>query len=259
MASDPSIGRPPTIRTVAARAGVSKSLVSLVLQNSPRVSDEKRQAVIRAVAELGYRPDPVARSLAERRTRTIGVILDDLSSPWWTKFSTGSVWCCMSTAYARCLRMVGQSLMPWRLCPTCGWTASCWSARRPSRPSPNGVPWEVRCRRSSQVRVTRLFQRWTLSHTTTTAAVDSRRRTCWNSVIKKSRTSSEWARGAGSGGRATKHQLADVGLRPVSVQGDWTEATGATARPGTFGVIGPPDRDPCGERPLRGRSPGRGG
>src|SRR3954454_3477372 len=81
MASDPSIGRPPTIRTVAARAGVSKSLVSLVLQNSPRVSDEKRQAVLRAGTELGYRPDPVARSIAERRTRTIGVILDDLSSP----------------------------------------------------------------------------------------------------------------------------------------------------------------------------------
>jgi DNA-binding LacI/PurR family transcriptional regulator len=46
--------------------------VSLVLQNSPRVSEEKRQAVLKAVAELGYRPDPVARSLAERRTRTIG-------------------------------------------------------------------------------------------------------------------------------------------------------------------------------------------
>src|SRR4051812_8101589 len=89
MVSDPSIGRPPTIRTVAARAGVSKSLVSLVLQNSPRVSDEKRQAVLRAVTELGYRPDPVARSLAERRTRTIGVILDDLSSPWWTEILDG--------------------------------------------------------------------------------------------------------------------------------------------------------------------------
>ena len=36
--------------------------------------------------------------------------------------------------------------------------------------------------------------------------VDSRRRICWNSVIKKSHTSSEWARGAGSDGRATKHR-----------------------------------------------------
>jgi len=67
--AEPVAGRPPTIRTVAARAGVSKSLVSLVLQNSPHVSDAKREAVLKAVAELGYRPDPVARSLAERRTR----------------------------------------------------------------------------------------------------------------------------------------------------------------------------------------------
>ena len=81
--------RPPTIRTVAARAGVSKSLVSLVLQNSPRVSEEKRQAVLKAVAELGYRPDPVARSLAERRTRTIGVVIDDLSNPWYVELLDG--------------------------------------------------------------------------------------------------------------------------------------------------------------------------
>jgi DNA-binding LacI/PurR family transcriptional regulator len=81
--------RPPTIRTVAARAGVSKSLVSLVLQNSPHVSPEKRRAVLKAVAELGYRPDPVARSLAERRTRTIGVIIDDLSNPWYVELLDG--------------------------------------------------------------------------------------------------------------------------------------------------------------------------
>lgn len=89
MASDPAEGRPPTIRTVAARAGVSKSLVSLVLQNSPRVSESKRQAVLKAVAELGYRPDPVARSLAERRTRTIGVVIDDLSNPWYVELLDG--------------------------------------------------------------------------------------------------------------------------------------------------------------------------
>jgi DNA-binding LacI/PurR family transcriptional regulator len=81
--------RPPTIRTVAARAGVSKSLVSLVLQNSPRVSDQKRQAVLEAMAELGYRPDPVARSLAERRTRTIGIVIDDLSNPWYVELLDG--------------------------------------------------------------------------------------------------------------------------------------------------------------------------
>ena len=89
MATDPAADRPPTIRTVAARAGVSKSLVSLVLQNSPHVSEEKRQAVLKAVAELGYRPDPVARSLAQRRTRTIGVVIDDLSNPWYVELLDG--------------------------------------------------------------------------------------------------------------------------------------------------------------------------
>ncbi len=89
VTSELNAGRPPTIRTVAARAGVSKSLVSLVLQNSPRVSEAKRQAVLKAVAELGYRPDPVARSLAERRTRTIGVVIDDLSNPWYVELLDG--------------------------------------------------------------------------------------------------------------------------------------------------------------------------
>jgi DNA-binding LacI/PurR family transcriptional regulator len=74
---------------VAARAGVSKSLVSLVLQNSPHVSEPKRQAVLKAMAELGYRPDPVARSLAERRTRTVGVVIDDLSNPWYVALMDG--------------------------------------------------------------------------------------------------------------------------------------------------------------------------
>jgi DNA-binding LacI/PurR family transcriptional regulator len=63
--------------------------VSLVLQNSPHVSEAKRQAVLKAVAELGYRPDPVARSLAERRTRTVGVVIDDLSNPWYVALLDG--------------------------------------------------------------------------------------------------------------------------------------------------------------------------
>jgi DNA-binding LacI/PurR family transcriptional regulator len=85
----PPESRTPTIRTVAARAGVSKSLVSLVLQNSPRVSEQRREAVLAAMAELGYRRDPVARSLAERRTRTVGVVLDDLTNPWYVDLLSG--------------------------------------------------------------------------------------------------------------------------------------------------------------------------
>ena len=89
MPTESRSGRPPTIHTVAARAGVSKSLVSLVLQNSPNVSAQRREAVLAAMAELGYRPDPVARSLVQRRTRTIGVVIDDLSNPWYVDLLHG--------------------------------------------------------------------------------------------------------------------------------------------------------------------------
>lgn len=81
--------RPPTIRDVAARAGVSKSLVSLVLRSADGVRPEKRAAVLSAVEELGYRPNAAARSLSERRTRTVGVLLDDLRNPWFVELLDG--------------------------------------------------------------------------------------------------------------------------------------------------------------------------
>jgi DNA-binding LacI/PurR family transcriptional regulator len=80
---------PPTIRDVAERAGVSKSLVSLVLQESDRVRPEKRRAVLAAIEELGYRPNAAARSLSERRTRTVGVLIDDLRNPWFVELLDG--------------------------------------------------------------------------------------------------------------------------------------------------------------------------
>lgn len=78
-----------TLRAVAAHAGVSKSVVSRVLQGSPHVSEARRRAVEAAIEELHYRPNRAARSLAERRTRTIGVLVNDLRQPWLVDFLDG--------------------------------------------------------------------------------------------------------------------------------------------------------------------------
>jgi len=73
----------PTIRTVADHAGVSKSLVSLVLQGSDRVRAETRDRVLQAIDELGYAPNAWAQSLGARRSRLVGVVMDDLRNPWY--------------------------------------------------------------------------------------------------------------------------------------------------------------------------------
>lgn len=69
----------PTISDVAQRANVSKATVSHVMNHTRFVSPETKQRVVKTMAELGYWPNAVARSLSTSKTRTIGVLLADVS------------------------------------------------------------------------------------------------------------------------------------------------------------------------------------
>src|SRR5215218_6615685 len=74
--------RRPTIIDVAARAGVSKSLVSLAMRGDPRVAESSRLRIEEAARELGYRTNWAARSLSAVRSGAVGVLVADLRNPW---------------------------------------------------------------------------------------------------------------------------------------------------------------------------------
>ncbi len=82
-------GHRPTIIDVARRAGVSKSVVSRVLRDAPAVSQASREAVLGSAHALGYRPNAVARSLVQRRTFNVGVLVSDLHNPFFAEVLDG--------------------------------------------------------------------------------------------------------------------------------------------------------------------------
>jgi LacI family transcriptional regulator len=75
--------RPATLRDVATAAGVHPATASRALNRGTRllVSEETARRVSEAAERLGYRPNPVARSLRTRRSHTIGVLIPDLNNP----------------------------------------------------------------------------------------------------------------------------------------------------------------------------------
>lgn len=64
-----------TIKDVAKRAGVSPSTVSRVIADNPKISDATKERVFEAMKEMDYKPNIIARGLANRRTYTLGMIL----------------------------------------------------------------------------------------------------------------------------------------------------------------------------------------
>jgi LacI family transcriptional regulator len=79
----------PTIVEVASRAGVSAITVSRVVNDSGPVSPQVRARVERAIAETGYVPNAVARSLRSKRTDTIALVVTDMTNPFFTTIAHG--------------------------------------------------------------------------------------------------------------------------------------------------------------------------
>lgn len=81
--------RKARILDVARRAGVSTATVSHVINGTRLVSEETRQKVLKAMRELDYHPSAIARSLKTKTTGTIGVIVSDVSNPFFTAVVRG--------------------------------------------------------------------------------------------------------------------------------------------------------------------------
>jgi DNA-binding LacI/PurR family transcriptional regulator len=75
-AGEERASRRPTMADVADRAGVSRTLVSFILDGKPGASEETRRRVLAVAEQIGYRPDSAARLLARGRSRTLGVLMD---------------------------------------------------------------------------------------------------------------------------------------------------------------------------------------
>lgn len=80
----------PTIKEVAALAGVSIGTVSHVLSGVRRVHPAIRVKVEEAVRQLGYRPNHIARSLKSKRTRALGMVISDITNPFFPELMRGA-------------------------------------------------------------------------------------------------------------------------------------------------------------------------
>jgi len=81
---------PPTQKELAKLAGVSSGTVSNVISGSTKVSERARQKVLEAIKVLNYQPNLIARSLRTNRTRTLGIVIPDITIPFFPKIIRGA-------------------------------------------------------------------------------------------------------------------------------------------------------------------------
>lgn len=93
-----------TSRDIATRAGVSQATVSRVLQGNVRVSPATRERVLAAMQETDYRPHAAARAMKTRRSHTIGVVVADITNPFYPQ---------LLEAVSHALDQAGQRMLLW--------------------------------------------------------------------------------------------------------------------------------------------------
>lgn len=107
-------GSAPTLEMVAALAGVSRSTVSRVINDSPKVTPEALAAVNAAIEKLGYVPNRAARSLASRRTRAIALVIPEntakfFADPYFASVIQGAAMRLSATDYTLTLLIASET------------------------------------------------------------------------------------------------------------------------------------------------------
>lgn len=89
-----------TISEIARLAGVSKSSVSLVINNKPGVSSKTRAKVLGIMEKYQYYPSQIAQSLAGRETKSIGLIIKEIDNPYFARLMRGVYDACSGLGYS---------------------------------------------------------------------------------------------------------------------------------------------------------------
>lgn len=100
----------PSIRDVALLAGVSPATVSRVINGTANVSPEKREQVLRAIEQVGFVPNEVARSLFKKSSRAIGLVIPNIQNPFFTQLANVVSEIAKEHNYHLFLHCVGTSL-----------------------------------------------------------------------------------------------------------------------------------------------------
>lgn len=79
----------PTIKDVAREAGVSYATVSRALNDHPEVSDETKKRIMKIALEMGYQPNAIAQGLVKKETKTVGLIIPDITNPFFPEVARG--------------------------------------------------------------------------------------------------------------------------------------------------------------------------